>query len=161
MAIGVRSRSAGFTLLELMIVVVVIAILAAIALPAYSKYVQRTRRSDGQSALLNAQQAEEKFFYRCNRYGSMDEIYAGTAPTCSSATSAGTARNSPQNYYSIGITSIDAAGTSNATYALQATAQSLQATDPCGNLTLDSKGTKGASGDPSMSTDGDVKRCWH
>ena len=75
-----RESQSGFTLLELMIVVVIIAILAAIALPAYTKYVQRTRRSDGQSALFNAQQAEEKFFYRCNRYGSMQEIY-GTGYT--------------------------------------------------------------------------------
>lgn len=161
MSIGVRSRSTGFTLLELMIVVVIIAVLAAIALPAYNKYVQRTRRSDGQSALMNVQQAEEKFFYRCNRYGSMDEIYATAAPTCSNATAPGAARLSPQRYYSISITAIDAAGTANATYTLQATPQGVQANDPCGNLTLDNKNNKGASGDPSMNTDGDVKRCWH
>ena len=161
MTIGLRSRSAGFTLLELMIVVVVIAILAAIALPSYTKYVQRTRRSDGQSALLNAQQAEEKFFYRCNRYGSIQEIYGSTAPTCTAATSAGTAQDSPQHYYSISISSIDAAGTANASYALLATAQGVQANDPCGNLSLDSKNVRGASGDASMNTDGDPMRCWH
>ncbi len=160
MATGVRSRSAGFTLLELMIVVVIIAILAAIALPAYTKYVQRTRRSDGQSALMNAQQAEEKFFYRCNRYGSMTEIYAAAAPTCTSAFAAGTATNSPQKYYSVSISSLTAPG-GGIGYVLQAAPQGIQAGDQCGTLQLDSVGGKDALGDASFATDGDIKRCWH
>ncbi len=161
MRIERMGRGKGFTLLELMIVVVIIAILASIALPAYNKYVQRTRRSDGQSALFNAQQAEEKFFYRCNRYGSMQEIYGNGTFDCSTAAAAGTAMDSPQTFYSISITAISAIGDANPNYALKATAQGIQANDPCGNLTLDSTGLKGASGDSTMSTDGDVKRCWH
>jgi type IV pilus assembly protein PilE len=156
-----RGRSAaGFTLLELMIVVVIIAILAAIAMPAYTKYVQRTRRSDGQSALLNAQQAEEKFFYRCNRYGSMTEIYASAAPTCATPFAAGTARPSSQGYYSVAITSLTAPS-GGLGYVLQATPQGIQASDQCGTLQLDSVGGKDALGDASFSSDGDVKRCWH
>jgi type IV pilus assembly protein PilE len=159
MATRVRSRSAGFTLLELMIVVVIIAILAAIALPAYTKYVQRTRRSDGQSALLNAQQAEEKFFYRCNRYGSIQEIYGNAAPTCSTAFAAGSATDSPQKYYSISISNIPAAPAIG--YTLKAAPQGIQTGDQCGNLTVDNTGYKNADGDPSFSNDNDPYRCWH
>lgn len=42
----IMKRAAGFTLIELMIVVAIIAILAAIALPAYSDYTKRSRVSE-------------------------------------------------------------------------------------------------------------------
>jgi type IV pilus assembly protein PilE len=145
----------GFTLIELMIVVAVIALLAAIALPSYNQYVQRTRRSDAQSALMNAQQAEEKFFFRCNRYGGLGEIYGTAAPVCNAPIAGGTPINSPQTFYVIAIPTITAV-----TYTVTAAPQGVQATDPCGTLSLTNAGVKDALGDPSFSTDGDVKRCW-
>lgn len=57
-----RYRNAGFTLIELMIVVVVIGILSAIALPAYKNYIVRGRIPEATSNLSSAQVRMEQWF---------------------------------------------------------------------------------------------------
>ena len=52
---------AGFTLIELMIVVVVLTLLAAIAIPTYSNQIRKSRRSEAKSALLDLAGREERF----------------------------------------------------------------------------------------------------
>lgn len=71
---------AGFTLIELMIVVVIIAVLAGIAYPSYQKYSTQSRRSDAQIALTQAANQQERFNTRCgNHYA---RLLAGGAVTC-------------------------------------------------------------------------------
>ncbi|NII11447.1 pilin [Oleiagrimonas sp. C23AA] len=55
-------RHAGFTLIELMIVVAIIAILAAIAIPAYQNYVIRAQVSEGMVLATGAKTAIWDFY---------------------------------------------------------------------------------------------------
>ena len=63
-----RRRLAGFTLMEVMIVVLIVGILAAVAYPNYTEHVQRGRRTEGKAALLKTQGALERFFTVNNTY---------------------------------------------------------------------------------------------
>lgn len=57
-----QSSEAGFSLIELMIVVVIVGILASVALPSYREHVQKTRRADGQKELVTWANALERYF---------------------------------------------------------------------------------------------------
>lgn len=125
-------KNRGFTLIELMITVAILAIIVGIAVPAYNNQVQKSRRADGQSALLSAAQQLERCFTTTNSY-------AGCAYT----------DTSQDGFYAISRLNEDSA----ATYTLQAAPQGAQAADTeCGTLTLDHLGRKGHA-------DGGT-RCW-
>jgi type IV pilus assembly protein PilE len=57
-----RAGAAGFTLIELMIVVVVIAILGAVAYPSYQDHTRKAKRAEGKTALLKAAQVQERVY---------------------------------------------------------------------------------------------------
>lgn len=135
---GRTRRSAGFTLIELMVVVAVIAILAAIAIPSYSRYVYRARRIDGQQLLLKIATAEERYYALNNKYAVLSAVgfssdtvtsekgyYTATVPT--SALAAAT------------INGVSAAAQS---FTATATPVGAQANDQCTSLVIDNTGAK-------------------
>ena len=63
-----RTRRAGFTLIELLIVLVIIGILSSIALPSYSKYVIRSKRSAAQSIMYDISNREEQYMLANRSY---------------------------------------------------------------------------------------------
>ncbi|MYM26153.1 prepilin-type N-terminal cleavage/methylation domain-containing protein [Duganella sp. FT135W] len=61
-------KRAGFSMIELLVVMVIVMILMAFAMPAYQQHVVRTRRSEAQSALLKLMMQQERFHSQHNSY---------------------------------------------------------------------------------------------
>lgn len=132
-----RARETGFTLIEVMITVAIIAILAAIAYPVYLNQVQQARRSDGQTTLIEVMQAEERFYTLNNTYTTALQSVLGFAadPVASE-----------EGWYAVSAAACGGGGASPQCVQLTATPQGAQATDPCGNISLNSRGQWSRSG---------------
>ena len=63
-----RRRAAGFSLVELMIVVLIVGILASITLPAYNGQIRKARRTEARTAVLDLAAREERFMAANNTY---------------------------------------------------------------------------------------------
>lgn len=103
-----RQVREGFSLIELMVVVAVAGILAAIAYPAYTSWVQRSRRADAMAVLTAIVQAQE-------RYRSNNSAYAPDVDTLNVNVSA-IAPN-----YDISIAGVDNPPTLTSGYVVTAT----------------------------------------
>lgn len=136
---------AGFTLIEVMIVVAIVAILAAIAVPAYRDSVVKTWRGKAAACLTTLAQSMER------RY-SVGFSYAGAAGAEDDLPPNGcTTEDGMGNFYAFSF-----AATPTTVYSLQAVPQGSQATSDarCGTLTINQRGQRGATGD------GSVEECW-
>ena len=155
MKLSIASRlraSAGFTLIELMVVVVIAAILIAIGGPMYTNQIRHSRRTEARTALLDLASREERYYSTHSAYTSSvaNLGYTGTWPI-----SVGS------NYYQI-TACVQAtvtypctdAGT-GATFVLTAAPINSQTKDTlCGSFTLDNTGVQNVSGTVAAQT------CW-
>jgi len=155
------NRRHGFTLVEVLIVMAIVGILASIALPSYAGYIVRTRRTEGQVALIEAMQRQERYFSGHHTYiafsASSDDPDAAGFPWWSGDRAASSAYEL-DGHACLGRTLADCIeirarpGTTRVDTRFR---------DPdCGALTLDSLGNHGAQGAPDGRSGGATGRCW-
>ena len=152
------SRTAGFTLIELMVVVVIATILVSIAVPSYMSQIRESRRTDARTALLDLAGREESYNASMNAYTNVAANlgYAAFPATIGSG------------YYQITVVCVAAYGAALAcdpnanaptgpSYYLTATpvAGSSQASDgQCTSFSVDSLGNQFSTGTATTQT------CW-
>lgn len=132
-------RHAGFTLIEVMIVIVIVSILASIALPAYQDSLRKGRRSDAKVGLMDAANRQERFMLDRSTYTTnMVDLGYATDPMITE-----------EMYYSIAVDPNDPACPITNCYTLTATplAGEIQTEDTrCTSFSLASSGARTATG---------------
>lgn len=138
---GEKLGAAGFTLVELMIVVVIIGIITAIAYPAYQDHVRKSRRADGKAALQGLATRLEQYYLDNKQYTNSLANLGYTA--------VGGNFYSPEQYYALAVTTSTVACPAETCYSISAAAQAKgrQNKDTtCSPLTFDNRGNKGPTG---------------
>jgi type IV pilus assembly protein PilE len=75
------SASKGFTLIELMIAVLIVAITAAIAIPSYTSYLVKSRRTAAQTHLMDIAQRQQQYLLDMRSYAPDLATLSVTTPT--------------------------------------------------------------------------------
>ena len=129
-------KQAGFTLIEVMIVVAIVAILAAIALPSYREAVMRSKRADAKAGLQAAAVWLERVSTSTGQYPIGNSLPMDLTKVKSDA-------------YTIQYVG------DGTNYTLTAAAKNDQVHDRCQDFTLTNRGVEDVSAGPSL-----VKECW-
>jgi type IV pilus assembly protein PilE len=131
-------KNAGFTLIELMIVVAIVAILTSLAYAAYTQQIVKSRRAIATACLMGQVQYMERYY--TTRF-----TYTGAAvPNSGCVTEL-------NDFYTFGSTIVASA------YTLRAIPTGAQASGDvkCMTLSIDGRGIKGKSGSAA-----NVLDCW-
>lgn len=131
-----KRQAAGFTLIELMIVVAVVGILAAIAYPSYTEHIRKSRRAEVQSVLMDIGTREQQLLLDTRTF--KDTTDACSTPILNVTPSASVCGN-----YTIKVSVTTSAPP---TFTATATPKNAQTRDTCGTLTLTHTGAMSATG---------------
>jgi type IV pilus assembly protein PilE len=160
-------RAAGFSLIEMMIVVTIIGILGAIAMPAYTQYTYRTKRTVAKTAMMQITAQQEAWFNDRKTYANTLTklgINEGSGIAYLQSDGQFKTTNVGSTIYSIELVQYDPTKmaactvtgtlpvppTTVTTFAVKATPVNAQAKDPkCQLLCVSSNGDKGATGTSS------------
>jgi type IV pilus assembly protein PilE len=144
-----RVSSRGYTLIELVVTMAIVAILASIANAAYTSQVQKSRRTDARSALLDLAGREEKLFTLANAYSAApSDLGYGAGPWPITVGS---------GYYQVTVSVPDTVtqGGAPGTYLITANAIGMQANDTtCTSLSVNQLGAQTSTGTGTAAT------CW-
>ena len=143
-------RSPGFTLIETMVVLLILAILAAIAYPGYTEHLATMRRIEGQVALIDAMQQQERHHALHHSY----VAFSAAAPVEGQRWWSG--NHAPESAYELEARACpDSALRDCVEIVATPGTPNVDASDrdsACGTLSMRSTGEQGASGTSS--------RCW-
>lgn len=130
-----RRSNRGFTLIEIMIVIAIIGIVMTIAVPSFTEYLNKGRRTEVASLLSEQAQILERFYSQKNVYTDATGLSAGN------------------DYYTITPTLTDQ------TFLLTAVRKpgTSMAADKCGDFTMTNTGVRGMVNATAGLT---AKDCW-
>ena len=130
-----RQRSAGFTLIELMIAVAIVAVLLAVAMPTYQEHVRKSSRAEAQAYMMAVEARQQQFLVDTRAYAGTLVATGVTVPSHVEAA------------YTLAMPTPTAAPPA---YTLTLSPKTQQAAERCGTLSINSTGTKTAA----------VSGCW-
>lgn len=151
-----RPKWAGFTLIELLVVMAIIGILLSIALPSYSSYIKKARRTEAKATLMQTAQFMQRFYaandsYQTDRAGNavFDKIPASFKRT----------PDGGEAIYALTLAA-DTAGGNGFTLQMTPVAGAMMADDECGALTLTGTNLRGVLVGGSAGAAALRDRCW-
>ena len=124
--------SAGFTLIEIMIVAVVLALLAAVALPSFLDSLRKSRRAEAFAALSAVQQAQER--WRSNNAAYSSNLTAAPDAAPPNPRGLGLPATTTGGLYTVALT--DTSATGYTVSAVAVTGKSQAADTACSTLAV-------------------------